>query len=118
MAMDREGRSLSIAVEQRADVMIVHLVGEVDLNVSPKLRAKLKEVTTKKAPFLVIDMAGVPYIDSSGVATLVECLQSVSRYQGKLHLCSLTPRASGVFEISRLDTVFRIFGTLEEAIKS
>jgi anti-sigma B factor antagonist len=118
MAADRESRSLAIEVEDRDGATIVRLGGEVDLNVSPKLRARLKVLTSERKPVIVIDMAGVPYIDSSGVATLVECLQSVSRYQGRLRLCSLTKRASGVFEISRLDTVFRIYGTLEEALKA
>lgn len=118
MPVDREGRLLSIEIEEQQGATIVHLKGEVDLNVSPKLRARLKELTSQKKPVIVMDMAGVPYIDSSGVATLVECLQSMSRYQGSLRLCSLTRRASGVFEISRLDTVFRIYGSLEEALKA
>jgi anti-sigma B factor antagonist len=112
------GRILKINVEDRPEAVIVHLVGEVDLNVSPKLRAALKDLTAAKKPLIVVDMAEVPYIDSSGVATLVECLQSVSRYRGQLRLCQLTKRASGVFEISRLDTVFKIFGTLEEALNA
>ena len=116
--MDREGRSLAIEIEERQGATIVHLVGEVDLNVSPKLRSRLKELTSQRKALVIIDMASVPYIDSSGVATLVECLQSVSRYHGVLRLCSLTKRASGVFEISRLDTVFRIYPTLEEALKA
>ena len=118
MTPRESGKSLTIDVEQNGDAAVVHLEGEVDLNVSPRLRAALKELTGRRQPTIVIDMAGVPYIDSSGVATLVECLQSVSRYKGKLRLAALTQRASGVFEISRLDTVFSIHKTVEEALAS
>jgi len=118
MAVDHGGKSLSVTVEQVNDATVVRLDGEVDLNVSPTLRARLKTLTGERHPLIVIDMAGVPYIDSSGVATLVECLQSTSRYKGKLRLASLTKRAAGVFEISRLDTVFSIYRTVEEAIKA
>ena len=116
MAAGKDG--LTIDIEERPKATIVHLKGEVDLNVSPKLRAQLKELTGRRLPLIVIDMSAVPYIDSSGVATLVECLQSVSRYKGQLRLASLTPRASGVFEISRLDTVFAIYKTVEEALEA
>ena len=118
MAVNHAGKSLSVTVEQVNDATVVRLDGEVDLNVSPTLRARLKTLTGEQHPLIVIDMAGVPYIDSSGVATLVECLQSTSRYNGKLRLASLTQRAAGVFEISRLDTVFSICRTVEEAIKA
>ena len=115
---ERGGKAFSAEVEERQGVVVVRLAGEVDLNVSPKLRARLKELTAARRPVIVIDMSEVPYIDSSGVATLVECLQSVSRYQGSLRLAALTKRASGVFEISRLDTVFRIYGSVEEALNA
>ena len=118
MASGGSGKPLAIDVEQMGDAAVVRLVGEVDLNVSPVLRARLKELTARKQPAIVVDMAGVPYIDSSGVATLVECLQGVSRYNGKLRLAALTQRAAGVFEISRLDTVFSIHRTVEEALAS
>ena len=112
------GKPLSVTVETVRDATVVRLGGDVDLNVSPKLRAELKTLTGERRPLIVIDMSGVPYIDSSGVATLVECLQSTGRYKGKLRLASLSKRAAGVFEISRLDTVFSIHDTVEEAIQA
>ena len=118
MAVNPGGSKLGVNVEPSGEGAIVHLTGDVDLNVSPMLRSRLKELTADKLPLIVIDMAGVPYIDSSGVATLVECLQRVSRYKGKLRLAALTKRAAGVFEISRLDTVFSIYGSLEEALEA
>ena len=118
MAPDGNKGPLGIDIERVGDASVVHLKGEVDLNVSPTLRTELSDLTATKASVIVIEMSNVPYIDSSGVATLVECLQRVSRYKGSLRLCNLTNRARGVFEISRLDTVFSIFDTQEEALSA
>ncbi len=109
---------LNITVEENGPTAIVHLAGDVDLNVSPLLRKHLKELTGSKKPKIVVNLADVPYIDSSGVATLVECLQGVSRYGGKLHLAAMVQQTRSVFEISRLDTVFSIHGTLQEALEA
>ncbi|MBN2584659.1 MAG: STAS domain-containing protein, partial [Planctomycetes bacterium] len=119
--MTRVGRAgepnrLKITVEDRKPAALVHLEGDVDLNVSPILRKQLKDLVATKAALIVVDMADVPYIDSSGVATLVECLQGVSRYGGKLRLAALRQQTRSVFEISRLDSVFAIFATVEEAL--
>ena len=58
------------------------------------------------------------YIDSSGVATLVEALQIVNRYGGRLVLVGMTARVRGVFEIARLDTVFALASSVEEALRT
>ncbi|NIA21525.1 MAG: anti-sigma factor antagonist, partial [Anaerolineaceae bacterium] len=76
---DGGANRLNITVEENGPATIVHLAGDVDLNVSPALRKRLKELTGDKKSKIVVNLADVPYIDSSGVATLVECLQGVSR---------------------------------------
>ena len=58
------------------------------------------------AKTLVLDLAGVPYMDSSAVAVLVEALQRIRRSGGKIHLRNLQPRVRGLLEIARLDTIF------------
>ena len=57
---------------------------------------------------LVIDLSAVPFMDSSGVATLVEALQVQRRGSNKLVLCGLQPKVRSIFEIARLDMVFAI----------
>lgn len=113
----RGGGRLDITTAEQGGAVVVKLSGEVDLNVSPMLRQQLKGLTAAKHKLIVIDMAGVPYIDSSGVATLVECLQGLSRYGGTLRLAALGDRTRSVFEISRLDSVFSMMPTVEKAIE-
>jgi anti-sigma B factor antagonist len=64
---------------------------------------------------MVVDLTGVQYMDSSGVAVLVEALQSQTRKGNKLVLCCLQPKVKGIFEIARLNMVFKIVDDVEAA---
>lgn len=87
---------------------VIHVSGEVDMNTSPKLRDILKEAAGQKMKKIVIDLAGVTYMDSSGIATLVEGLQMTSGYQGEFILKGMMPQVKAVFEIAHLTEVFTI----------
>ena len=82
---------------------VVSITGDIDLENSPKLREFLKPKASQKTPSLLLDFAGVNYIDSSGLATLIEYFQAVQGFKGKLALASLSPRVKNVFEIVRLE---------------
>ena len=90
------------------DGMVVKVDGEIDLTRSPQLRVELMELLDDNVARLVIDLSDVPFMDSSGVATLVEALQVQRRNENKLILCSLQQKVKSIFEISRLDMVFTI----------
>ncbi len=108
--------SLAVAVEPVGNAMVVRPAGDVDLNASPVLREQIQRVLAKRPRRVVIDLAGVPYMDSSGVATLVEAMQIARRDKVALVLCALQERVQAIFEIARLDTVFKIEATLETAL--
>ena len=88
---------------------IIPLEGEIDLHVSPRIAATLTAVVKEKPRNLIVDLAKVSYIDSSGLAILIEAMQSVEKYGGKFALASLQENVRPIFEIARLDQVFRIF---------
>jgi len=75
-------------------------------------------VQQHKPTKLIIDLVDVPYMDSSGVATLVEAMQTARRSQGQLVLCSMQVKVQSIFEIARLDTVFTIVSDTETAMQS
>lgn len=107
---------LTINSEKRGNAVIVTPVGDIDLAGSPTLRAELKKLQTGAA-LTVINLAQVPYMDSSGVATLVEAMQIARRSNSKLVLCAMQDRVRSIFEIARLNTVFTIVDSLETALK-
>lgn len=100
------------------DTIFAKVIGEIDLHSSPELRGVLLEALNKHQPKKVIlDLGQVPYMDSSAVAVLVEALQKIRKTGGKICLTHLQPRVKGLLEIARLDSIFVLAETDEEAMK-
>jgi len=100
------------------DGLYVALTGEIDLSRSPALRQELLDMTRGKPDRLIIDLNDVPYMDSSGVATLVETLQQLRRNQGRMILCNMQQKVRSIFEIARLDMVFTIVSDERQALEA
>jgi len=100
---------------EREGRLIVAFSGDIDLQSSPQARHVLLEAVDRGQSVLV-DLSAVHYIDSSGVASLVESFQK-SRKSGQGYvLVSLSDGARRVLELARLDKVFTICGDIEEAL--
>ncbi len=110
---------MTIQVKREAlpDATVVSISGSVDIYSSPELRGELKVALDGKVRKLVIDMDGVSFVDSSGLATLIEALQKVQAYSGKLLLCNLSAKVLGVFQLANLDRIFQIRETREAALE-
>ena len=96
---------------------VLEVRGEVDMHTSPRVREAQIRLLKQGARRVVIDRAGVPYMDSSGIATLIEGLQWARREGREFRLAGLTPTVRDVFELARLADVFEIFSTRDEALK-
>ncbi len=94
---------------------VLPLEGEIDLHVSPRIAALLQTLIAAKPENVVVDLSKVSYIDSSGLAVLIEGMQNVAAYGGKFALAGLQESVRPVFEIARLDQVFRIFPDVNAA---
>ncbi|NIM29233.1 MAG: anti-sigma factor antagonist [Gammaproteobacteria bacterium] len=94
---------------------IIVLSGEVDLESSPQVRSVLLEHVGKKRAVLV-DMSAISYIDSSGIASLVEAYQSARRGGTMFALVAVSDAARRVLELARLDQVFSIHESVTEAL--
>jgi len=97
-------------------VATVLIQGDIDMSSSNQVRAHLLELFQKNIKTVVVDLSGVSYIDSSGIATLVEGLQWSHANKTKFRLTRMTPMVKDVFEIARLLTVFEVFKSNEEAL--
>ena len=106
---------MTVEVIKEDGYIIIRPDGDIDLASSPMLRTKLRESIENASGRVIVELTKVPYMDSSGVATLVELLQSCRRENLELVLCELNERVMSVFQIARLDGVFTIKGSLEEA---
>lgn len=88
---------------------VIALEGEIDLHRSDEVRAQLEPHLTAKAPKVIVDLSGVSYMDSSGLAVFIEAMQRVQGYGGKFAMCGLRESVRHIFAVACLDQVFRIF---------
>ena len=95
---------------------VLPLEGEIDLHVSPHISASLGAMIDEKPKQIVVDLSKVSYIDSSGLAVLIEGMQNVEAYGGKFALVGLQENVRPIFEIARLDQVYRIFPDANAAL--
>jgi anti-sigma B factor antagonist len=107
--------SLTITSDSFPNGLTLSLAGEIDLARSPELRLRLRDEVDARPARLIVDLSRVTYMDSSGVATLVEALQRSKNKGTRLVLCGLQPKVKSIFTISRLDTVFEIAASAEQA---
>ncbi len=94
---------------------IIALSGEIDLACSPELREILGVHAKARRGALLLDFAGVEYVDSSGLATLVEYVKKVQSFGGRLALAEVSARVRTIFDLVRLSEIFPIYATLAEA---
>ena len=110
-----KAEELQIETEPIEDCVVVRPIGEIDLSCAAVLRQRLGKVQESQPARLIIDLSEVPYMDSSGVATIVEAMQVARRGGSKLVLCALQDKVRSIFEIARLDMVFAIVESRDEA---
>ena len=108
---------MKIKERTEKDVVIVEPSGEVDFYNSSAMRERFSDLIKQKRKAIVVNLARVTYIDSSGLATLIELMQKVNKYGGKLKLSGLNQTVKDTFEVSKLIDVFSIYADEQEALK-
>ena len=109
---------MQISHEESSGVSVFRVEGDIDINTSPDIKKSFDKAISEKKDKIVINLEGVGYVDSSGLATLVEILKNMRAYGGKLKLANLSPKVKGLFEITKLDKLFDIVSGEEEAVNS
>jgi anti-sigma B factor antagonist len=94
---------------------ILPLEGEIDLHVSPGVAESLRSIVAKKPEQVIVDLTKVTYVDSSGLAVLIEGMQNVQEYGGFFALAGMQESVKHIFDIARLDQVFQIFPDVDSA---
>jgi anti-sigma B factor antagonist len=110
------GFGLSLVVRQK--VPVVHVSGELDLATVPALREALLSLITADHPFVVVDLTDVSFIDSTALSALTMAHKRLSDQGGEMRLVMANPVIKEVFEITALDDVLSIYGTVDDAVSS
>src|SRR4051812_21655310 len=108
-------RVLSIAVRSVGTSAVVDLDGAIDVSNSPGLRATLFE-RIQAAPRLAVNMKGIRYIDSSGIATLIEVLKKSHDLKKDFVLFGLGSAVHDVLKLTNLLGIFRVADSEEQAL--
>lgn len=90
------------------------LMGEGDI----AIKKKIDELVAKGSKHLILDLAEVPYIDSSGLGELIRCYTSMRKAGGTLKLANLTDRIVDLLTITKLVTVFEYYKSVNDAVAS
>ncbi len=104
---------MNYPTQKYADFIVISLTGEVDLNYSPQARKQILAQLMQHKNVLV-NLSDVKYIDSSGVASLVEGFQLARSKQLKFGLLGVSRAAMQVLQLARLDKVFPIYESIED----
>ncbi|MCD6460980.1 STAS domain-containing protein [bacterium] len=107
---------MQLHINKHDDIVVIEIEGEVDLYHSPSLRKELASQINHGEKKVLLDFEKVKYIDSSGLATLIEGLQKMNKSKGKFVLCGLNSSIYDIFEVARLDGVFIVKNTQKDGL--
>lgn len=107
---------MAVRIEAKNNLTVCHVDGEININSSPEIKKTFDKLISKKTPKIVINLSQVTYVDSSGLATLVEILKNMRAYGGRLRLTNLSSKIKNLFEITKLEKLFEIIAEEADAI--
>jgi len=111
--------SVKITTRQVGDVSVMDASGRITLGEgASSFRETLRELVSKGNKKLLLNLADVSYIDSSGIGELVSGFTTVTNQHGQLKLLNLTKRVRDLLQITKLYTVFEVFDDETTAVRS
>lgn len=109
---------MAVRTENKNGLTVCYIEGEIDINTAPDIKKSFKELLASEAPKVVINFTKVTYVDSSGLATLVEILKNMKTYGGRLGLTNMSSKIKSLFEITKLEKLFEIMADEAEAVSA
>lgn len=110
---------MKIKQNPQDDVMVLELSGKImggpDFE---KFKDEITAILEAGSKKVVLDLGGVPWINSTGLGILITGYHSVKAAEGQLKICNVKERVLSIFYISQLENIFDVFETREEAIAS
>jgi anti-sigma B factor antagonist len=109
---------MQVNINLKEGISICKVDGEIDINTAPQFKKAFEKLMREKEAKIIIDMEKVGYIDSSGLATMVELLKNFRKTGARLKLVSLSPKVKSLFEITKLEKLFDILENQDEAVRA
>ena len=108
---------LGLVVREQDGWAILTVSGEIDIATAPGLRERLHGLLADDKHQLVVDLDDVGFLDSTALGVLVGVLKRARSEGGEVRIVCTQPRVRKVFEITRLDSAFDLFDSVDEAVR-
>jgi anti-sigma B factor antagonist len=109
---------LEIITDKQSEVNMVQIDGELDFFSADELRKLFQQYSKNNEKSVLLDLTGVPYIDSSGLGLLIEIQHTLQSAKGKLIITGLHSGIASIFRSTDLINFFDVMDTREQAIAS
>lgn len=109
---------MEITVVESKTVQVIRVSGEVDLYNAKELKDCLDKLIKEEKYQVIVDLGSVPFIDSSGIGTLVTCMYRLKKYHGGLKVINIVGSVAKVFKLTGMDQHLEVCASEEEAIKA
>ena len=109
---------MSLQVSRNGDVVVIEVEGQLIVGNRQELKQRVLDEAEGGARKVLVDFAKAGYIDSSGLGVLVSLSKKIREAGGALRLANLNEDLKTLFELTKLDTLFQIASTRDEALKS
>jgi anti-sigma B factor antagonist len=108
-------KQLHIETNLTDKVAVIKLRGRVDLDTSPQLRAAFIPLWKNVGQAVIVNLEAAEYVDTSGLATFIECAQNLKAKNGRFLLCAPNDQVRGRIELAQLEGYFPVYETLDDA---
>jgi len=102
----------------RKSVVVKALPESLSLGKAREFLERILPCLKSDRPSLVFDLSGVRHLDSTGVETLMECLEQVIKRNGDIKLAAVPPGPAVILELTRVDRLFEIYDDVSDAVES
>jgi anti-sigma B factor antagonist len=106
----------ALDVSSRGDWTVLAVTGELELGTAPRLRQAVVSLVGEGRADIVLDLAGVDFIDSIGLGVIVSALKRVRSRDGQLLVAGAVPRVRSLFELTRLDEIIELHDSVDAAL--
>lgn len=102
----------------RGPVIVMELPETLNHAEGEKFVTELQPLLEAHRPRIVLDCSQVQHMDSAGIETLLYCMQEAMKRDGDLKLAAVSPASATIMELMRVDRLFEVFATADEAARS
>jgi anti-sigma B factor antagonist len=111
-----ENVRIETSLRQHDGIPVLDVTGEIDIYTTPQFKEAVSAAIDEGKSSIVINMLNVTYMDSSGFGTLLSATKRLRPVEGALYLSGCNAAITRMLQITRLNTIFGIFATEEEAV--